>query len=393
MSTSTSTVSPEKAAALAKSASMSVADVASNHILAELKERTASNTTLVVGIQGPQGIGKSTLVKELVSKLADKSIRAAALSIDDLYLPHQALLDLKKRHPHNELWHGRGLPGTHDIKLGSQILSEVKKSSSEEGASSRSIRLPVYDKSLHDGAGDRLDESAWPTLELPPHRSVSDSEDTKEKTSDSHRPLPPLDVFILEGWCLGFRPLPEGCLKLRYNAAIRRRDMKSEAPAPSSTTTTTTTTDQEAFDLDLPLSFTIRHPLKSIFEVNEKLKQYKDEWYPYIDTIIKLWPAPTSASEPSSPSEEDTIYSTIDSFPKAAKALVFQWRLEAEHHMKEQVSQGKGMTDEQVRDFVARYMPVYELFAGGLVDRPVMQSYRFQIELDENRNVIDHHIG
>ena len=39
---------------------------------------------------------------------------------------------------------------------------------------------------------------------------------------------------------------------------------------------------------------------------------------------------------------------------------VYRWRLEAEHKM---IASGKpGMSDEQVRDFVARFMPAYKLY-------------------------------
>ena len=42
----------------------------------------------------------------------------------------------------------------------------------------------MYDKSLRGGRGDRAPESAWPVV------------------------TGPLQVVCLEGWCLGFRPLP-----------------------------------------------------------------------------------------------------------------------------------------------------------------------------------------
>lgn len=58
---------------------------------------------------------------------------------------------------------------------------------------------------------------------------------------------------------------------------------------------------------------------------------------------------------------------------------VYRWRLEAEHKM---IAGGKtGMTDEQVRDFVDRFMPAYHLYLGPMyangpqrrsIDTPVM---------------------
>ncbi|KAE8216404.1 hypothetical protein CF327_g422 [Tilletia walkeri] len=360
------------------SASMTAADVAARHLLAILEGPSSRKTTLIVGIQGPQGIGKSTLVKNLVSKLANfptgRSIRAAALSIDDLYLPHKSLLELKERHPQNGLLHGRGLPGTHDVKLGSEILSEVKRASI--GTKSRSIRLPVYDKSLHDGAGDRTEEATWPALELRPRMSGSN----EENSNDSKDHVPPLDVFLLEGWCLGFRPLPDDVVKSKYEEALRLRESRG-------------TSLSSAFELDQPLHFTLRHSLDSLLEVNEKLRQYESEWYPHIDTFIQLWPASESPAVEERANEE---YKALDAFPSSAKALVFQWRLEAEHWMKKNVSKGKGMTDDQVKDFVARYMPAYELFSGGQLgsvegDRSGSErSSGLRIELDEKRAVVHH---
>jgi len=44
--------------------------------------------------------------------------------------------------------------------------------------------VPVYDKSQRGGRGDRAPKAAWPTVAAP------------------------LQLVFLEGWCLGFRPLP-----------------------------------------------------------------------------------------------------------------------------------------------------------------------------------------
>ena len=50
-------------------------------------------------------------------------------------------------------------------------------------ATGATAAVPLYDKSLRGGRGDRAPESAWPVVSGP------------------------LQVVCLEGWCLGFRPL------------------------------------------------------------------------------------------------------------------------------------------------------------------------------------------
>ncbi|KAL9936614.1 hypothetical protein V8E36_004682 [Tilletia maclaganii] len=359
----TSVERPAPRTALAMSSTSTASDIATRHLLSLLSQAEATRPRpLIVGIQGPQGIGKSTLVKNLVATLADEHrVRAVALSIDDLYLPHHALLELKQRHPSNRLLHGRGLPGTHDLELGASILSQLKNG--EAASSTRTIRLPVYDKSLHNGAGDRLPESAWPTLTLPPRSQGQEGDN------------PPLDLFLLEGWCLGFNSLPTSDLKQRVERA-RQVSSASNGRSPHEGTP----------DLAQPLVFSLQHPQASLLELNENLRHYEREWYPHIDTFIQLWP--------SSPSPQQEEYAAIDAFPSQAKALVFQWRLQAEHWMKANVSEGKGMTDDQVKDFVARYMPGYELFAGGALGAARQQPHGgsqlpdLRIELDESRGVV-----
>ncbi|KAK0540705.1 hypothetical protein OC835_000522 [Tilletia horrida] len=380
---------------------MSAAEVACRHLRALCSAASSSSSSsssssgsrrrprpLVVGIQGPQGIGKSTLVKNLVAQLllpeeaegegqanaaGRRPLRAASLSIDDLYLPHQALLDLKQTHPDNALLHGRGLPGTHDVALGTALLARIKAQSarsSQDAAATASILLPAYDKSLHDGAGDRLPASEWPILDL----------------GSAPSPTPPLDIFLLEGWCLGFRSLDDAEIERRYRKA---GELASEGKPVGSK-------EDPDFDLAQPLFFSLRHSLASLLELNQNLKQYERDWYPHIDAFIQLWPSPSTASLDVQAQKEMQVYTSLDAFPSEAKRLVFQWRLQAEHWMKSNVSQGKGMTDGQVRNFVARYMPAYELFAGGELRGAAGSSGAsdslptLRIELDQNRAVVKH---
>ena len=82
------------------------------------------NSPLVVGINGAQGSGKSTLTKilsMLLSQGFDKNV--VSISIDDLYLTRAERQQLAEDiHP---LFLTRGVPGTHDVELGKSILMQL----------------------------------------------------------------------------------------------------------------------------------------------------------------------------------------------------------------------------------------------------------------------------
>ncbi len=127
-----------------------------------------SSHPLLLGINGAQGSGKSTLAAIVSLLLREQhGLRCASLSLDDLYLTRakrQALADAI--HP---LFITRGVPGTHDIKLGNKILDQV--------LAGQPLVLPRFDKLRDDRAA-------------------------KEQWSE----YPPLDVLLLEGWCVGCQP-------------------------------------------------------------------------------------------------------------------------------------------------------------------------------------------
>lgn len=117
------------------------------------------------------------------------------LSIDDLYLPHQAQQDLAEAHPDNALVQHRGQPSTHDLALALSVLSDLAKGNS--------LRLPVYDKSAFNGQGDRIPQADWPLINAPGQTRTR--------------------IVILEGWCVGFRALSALELRRRWGAAVLRR--------------------------------------------------------------------------------------------------------------------------------------------------------------------------
>jgi D-glycerate 3-kinase len=139
---------------------------------------------MVVGVNGPQGSGKSTLTSSLVHILTERGIKAVTLSIDDFYLTRKEQVELAEKNPMNSLLSQRGYPGTHDIQLGLNKLVELKNLKD-----SKTVQLPVYDKSCFHGQGDRKAEQDWGLIQGP------------------------LDIVFLEGWMLGFTPLRDAELE------------------------------------------------------------------------------------------------------------------------------------------------------------------------------------
>jgi D-glycerate 3-kinase len=130
-----------------------------------------SHIPIVVGVNGAQGSGKSTLCNILKSLLIhgfDKSV--VTLSIDDLYLSRQHREKLGNAiHPLLEV---RGVPGTHDVELGKKILSALVNTKSKFP-----VVIPVFDKAQDD----LLPESEWLSVDASP------------------------DIVLFEGWCVGSR--------------------------------------------------------------------------------------------------------------------------------------------------------------------------------------------
>lgn len=158
--------------------------LACQHIIKHLTD----NRPLFVGLQGPQGSGKSFLASQLRTRLQSPphTLRVVVLSIDDLYSPHDDLVALSLSR--NPLWKGRGHPGTHDTTLGIDILSRLKSGCTD-------IELPSFDKSLYGGEGDRLPLDGTGIIVKQP---------------------PTVDVVILEGWFVGFCPISNESLQERW---------------------------------------------------------------------------------------------------------------------------------------------------------------------------------
>ena len=132
---------------------------------------------VVVGINGAQGSGKTTLCQFLEVLLVEHNQRAATLSLDDLYLTKADRL--AAAHDHHPLFATRGVPGTHDPALGLAAI--------EDFLAGRHLELPRFDKSVDD---------RFPETELVPG---------------------PLDVLLFEGWFVGAVPQPAAALRQPVN--------------------------------------------------------------------------------------------------------------------------------------------------------------------------------
>jgi D-glycerate 3-kinase len=157
-------------------------------------QQSSPNKPFIIGLNGVQGVGKTTLVKALSDTLRSRSgLRTLVVSIDDFYLTHADQLTLAGNHPDNALVQHRGEPGTHDLALLKSFFDGL--------LSGQPVRVPAYDKSAYDGLGDRTPESTWTPLNGPGQT--------------------PVKVIIFEGWCVGFRALHAADVERLWSAPSR----------------------------------------------------------------------------------------------------------------------------------------------------------------------------
>ena len=120
----------------------------------------------IIGISALPGTGKTTLGKWLEAISIKFNFKIAVISIDDFYLPSNEMKFAIQNNPWNV---SRGFPGSHSVKLMHEKLLNWKMNGE--------LNVPVFDKSLRNGLGDR-----------------------------SHWRLDNPDLLILEGWFLGIEP-------------------------------------------------------------------------------------------------------------------------------------------------------------------------------------------
>ena len=130
-------------------------------------------------IAGSQGSGKSTLsllIKTYFKKFYKKDV--VVLSIDDFYLSsfQREKLAIKLK---TNLFHTRGVPCTHNLKLLIETVDKLKRNKFP-------VYIPIFDKVT----------------------------DNKKK---HNRKINKADLIILEGWCVGSKPINPKYLKKNIN--------------------------------------------------------------------------------------------------------------------------------------------------------------------------------
>ena len=148
-----------------------------------ISKKSNKKKTLVIGLAGGQGSGKTT-ISSILSIILKKyfKLNVFIVSIDDFYKTRKDRKMLsKKKHP---LLMTRGVPGTHDVNL---MLSFFKKIKLKKF---KSLEAPKFNKAIDD----RYKKSLWYKIKTKP------------------------DVVIFEGWCVGARAQSSSQLKKPINS-------------------------------------------------------------------------------------------------------------------------------------------------------------------------------
>ncbi|CEP62677.1 putative ATP-dependent kinase LALA0_S06e01134g [Lachancea lanzarotensis] len=145
----------------------------------------------------------------------------------------------------------------------------------------------------------------------------------------------PVDIVIVEGWFLGFESVSRESLTCMWNEASTQRGNVLGV-----------------------------HPLNNYTEINASLKSYAD----------LLW--------------EDTKQFSVGVIIAADVENVYAWRQEQENDLIAKT--GHGMSEEQVRSFVLRYMPCYELYYRTLKTKGNLgNAGTLVVNIDKQRSVVN----
>ena len=148
--------------------------------------RQVRRKTVLMGLCGPQGSGKTTIALATRSLLEDRGLNAVVLSLDDFYLGREARLRLaKETHP---LMATRGPPGTHDVAMMSMAIDQLR------GAGR--VVLPAFDKAT----------------------------DTRKPRGQWEMVKAPVDVILVEGWCVGAAAQGQAALVAPINSLEATED-------------------------------------------------------------------------------------------------------------------------------------------------------------------------
>ena len=147
--------------------------------------------TIIVGLTGGQGSGKSTISNILKIILKEGfNLNTVIFSIDDFYKTFKERKKMSIKI--SPLFLTRGVPGTHDTKMLYNCLKNLKK------IRFKNILIPKFDKSNDD----RRPKKYWQKV--------------KKKA----------DIVIFEGWCVGATPQKNKDLIAPINILEKEKDKK-----------------------------------------------------------------------------------------------------------------------------------------------------------------------
>ena len=145
--------------------------------------------TLIVGLSGGQGSGKSTITQILKIILQQKfKINVTTFSIDDFYKTRNQRKQMARKI--SKMFFVRGVPGTHDTKLLKKCLNLLNKKNFKP------FYLPKFDKSIDD----RYVKKKWHKVSRKPQ------------------------IVIFEGWCVGAKYQNNKMLKKPINLLEKKYD-------------------------------------------------------------------------------------------------------------------------------------------------------------------------
>jgi D-glycerate 3-kinase len=158
-----------------------------------ISKKKNNKKTLIIGLAGGQGSGKTTIssILSIILKRYFK-LNVFVVSIDDFYKTRKDRRILsKKKHP---LLMIRGVPGTHDIDLMHNFFKKVKSKKF------KSLEVPKFNKAIDD----RYKKNLWYKIKSKP------------------------DIVIFEGWCIGAKAQTNNQLIKPINSLEKNYDQDTE---------------------------------------------------------------------------------------------------------------------------------------------------------------------
>ena len=154
------------------------------------EHQNGANRPVLLALNGCQGSGKTTVSDFLCASFeAEHDLQAVSLSLDDFYLSRAERQALARSvHP---LLLTRGVPGTHDMALLRATLEQLL-----DPQPCGPVAIPRFDKAVDD----RRQRSDWDCIDEP------------------------VQIILLEGWCLGALAQSADLLSLPINALEQRED-------------------------------------------------------------------------------------------------------------------------------------------------------------------------